>query len=389
MPVSFKWTPEEQRTYSFARLLKYIQTDIVPFHPYYRETFKEAGLDLGRINSYRDFSRLPITERSDLVRDPGLFCLQPKMSENGYETAEIPKAAQARYLLKSLKGKRLRDYYGQERKLYDRFRHTVSIEWEPIHYQTGGGGMGERVTVYYTNNDVKVIVPRLLGMLYLFGFEPSMRILNLFPAFQHIGFFQMVFTEFFLDDGISVFNTCGENAIPLSRQVRIAGSTPFDLYVATPSFINVWLKRAVSMVEEGEMEKPEPVNYAVLAGENITDDSMVRIHEMFSEIGSPDIKIIQAYGSTELKGLFFECCEESGFHLNPEYYFWEVLDPDSREPVAWGDPGVLVFSHIGWRGTVLLRYWTGDYFENGVVWKRCDSCGHTMPIALGPISYVE
>ncbi|MBN1289998.1 MAG: hypothetical protein JXA49_10225 [Actinobacteria bacterium] len=386
MPVSFKWTPEEQRAYSLAKLLKYIETDIYPYHPHYRAMFKESGLVPEQIKSYRDFIKLPITEKADVLREPGAFCLQPKLNGDGNETVGIPKSRQMEYLWKSLRGKRLRDYYGPGRRFMERFQHTVSTEWEPIHYQSGGGAAGENLTVYYTYKDISEIVPRLLGMLYLFGFEPSMKVFNLFPAFQHIGFFHMLFTEFFLDDGISVFNTCGENAISLSRQVRIAGSTPFDLYVATPSYMNVWLKKAVAMVEDGEIKRPEPVKFALLAGENITDEFKVRIRDLFSEIGSPEVKLIQAYGSTELKGLFCECREESGFHLNPEYYFWEILDPDSREPVGWGEPGVLVFSHIGWRGTVLLRYWTGDYFQRGVMWKRCESCGHTMPLAMYPVT---
>jgi phenylacetate-coenzyme A ligase PaaK-like adenylate-forming protein len=56
-----------------------------------------------------------------------------------------------------------------------------------------------------------------------------------------------------------------------------------------------------------------------------------------------------------------------------------VLDKDTLEPVGSGEPGVLVFSHIDSRGTVLLRYYTGDYVFNGIVNDKCPECGHQVP----------
>ncbi len=54
-----------------------------------------------------------------------------------------------------------------------------------------------------------------------------------------------------------------------------------------------------------------------------------------------------------------------------------------------GEPGVLVFSHIDWRGTVLVRYWTGDLAKGGLRWERCRCCGYTFPLLFGPICRAE
>ena len=88
---------------------------------------------------------------------------------------------------------------------------------------------------------------------------------------------------------------------------------------------------------------------------------------------------------TELKWVCTECSEGSGLHLNPKYYYWELLHPETREPVAPGEPGVLVFSHIGWRGTVLVRFWTGDLIKGGARWDRCSHCGYMFPRIFPPI----
>jgi phenylacetate-coenzyme A ligase PaaK-like adenylate-forming protein len=52
--------------------------------------------------------------------------------------------------------------------------------------------------------------------------------------------------------------------------------------------------------------------------------------------------------------------------------------------VPEGHEGVLTFSHIDFRGTVLIRYYTGDLIK-GVVWNKCEHCGHTGPRLLTPL----
>jgi len=127
----------------------------------------------------------------------------------------------------------------------------------------------------------------------------------------------------------------------------------------------------------------------VLAAEPLSTEYRDKLKAQFEKIGSPEVKIIEGYGSTELRAAFFECGEQTGLHLNPEFYFWEVLDPETREPVKWGEPGVLCFSHIDWRGTSLLRYWMGDLIQGGVTWEKCSSCGLTLPVLRPPIGRAE
>ena len=206
----------------------------------------------------------------------------------------------------------------------------------------------------------------------------------MFPGLPHLAFFQVMFAEFTVDHGASIFHTFGGKAIPTEKQVIIASMLPFDMYIAIPSYMTYWLKTAVQMIEAG-VPKPAPVKYAVLAAEPLSDEYRDKLKDQFEKIGSPEVKIIEGYGSTELRAAFFECDEKTMMHLNPEFYFWEMLDPETREPVKWGEPGVLCFSHIDWRGTVLLRYWTGDLIQGGVTWEACAKCGLTMPILRPPI----
>jgi phenylacetate-coenzyme A ligase PaaK-like adenylate-forming protein len=67
----------------------------------------------------------------------------------------------------------------------------------------------------------------------------------------------------------------------------------------------------------------------------------------------------------------------------------EVVDPESGEPVPDGTGGEIVWTPINSRGTVVLRYRTGDHIENGITWEPCPCCGRRMPRLMGKISRVS
>ena len=51
-----------------------------------------------------------------------------------------------------------------------------------------------------------------------------------------------------------------------------------------------------------------------------------------------------------------------------------------------GNPGELVFTPLDARGSVVLRYRTGDYIDGGLVYEPCPYCGRTAPRLVGRIS---
>jgi len=64
----------------------------------------------------------------------------------------------------------------------------------------------------------------------------------------------------------------------------------------------------------------------------------------------------------------------------------EVIDPSSGEVVPDGHPEELVFTPLDARGTVVLRYRTGDFIDGGLIWEACPHCGRRVPRLLGNIS---
>ena len=90
-----------------------------------------------------------------------------------------------------------------------------------------------------------------------------------------------------------------------------------------------------------------------------------------------DIKAYDIYGLTEIcgPGVSFECSEQSGMHINEDFFLPEIIDPDTLQPLPLGEQGELVFTTIQKFGMPLLRYRTRDLCT--LTRNEC-SCGRTL-----------
>ena len=89
------------------------------------------------------------------------------------------------------------------------------------------------------------------------------------------------------------------------------------------------------------------------------------------------IKAYDIYGLTELSGpgVSFECCEQSGMHVNEDHFLPEIIDPDTEEVLPLGAEGELVFTSLDKEAFPLLRYRTRDICQ--LSREKC-SCGRTL-----------
>ena len=89
------------------------------------------------------------------------------------------------------------------------------------------------------------------------------------------------------------------------------------------------------------------------------------------------IKAYDIYGLSEIAGpgVGYECECQHGTHLNEDHYFPEIVDPNTLEPVAPGETGELVFTHLTKEGMPLLRYRTKDL--TALHYDKCP-CGRTL-----------
>jgi len=77
---------------------------------------------------------------------------------------------------------------------------------------------------------------------------------------------------------------------------------------------------------------------------------------------------------------------QSGYHLYPDLGIVEIVDPKTGQPVPNGQPGEIVFTPLAARGTVVLRYRTGDCTDGGLTYEQCPVCRRVVPRLFGNIS---
>lgn len=90
-----------------------------------------------------------------------------------------------------------------------------------------------------------------------------------------------------------------------------------------------------------------------------------------------DAPFYDQYGLAEINtGLAGECECQDGLHLQADYAYPEIVDPETHEPLPEGERGVLVLTTLGRDGQVVLRYVTGDL--TSIRYGQCE-CGRTLP----------
>ncbi len=393
--------PAEQRKQALARLFQYVRDYVEPYHPYLRKLYRQQGVDVSKLKTADDLRRLPIIDKTHLRENPQLFILQPTFpgvpGPAGYETAPIARAKMLNYMYQATRN-RPRDYSSLVRResFAQRVRRRALMEWLPIHFHVSTGSTGNPTPATYTYYDLKHVIPQMASLMVIpksrkpddLFFDWGDRSMNIFPGAPHLAFFAPVLSKAAI--GISSFDTFGGNVIPTDRQIMIFEQGGFASLTAVPSYLVHWLRRAAILQQEGKIGKLSKFLRVAVGAEPMSESMREYIRSLALGLGAhPKFKIYQSLGMTEMKWYALECSEGSGIHLNPRYYYWELLHPQTREPVAEGEPGVLVFSHIGWRGTVFMRYWTGDLIKGGFRWTRCEHCGYTFPRVFPPVCRAE
>lgn len=377
---------DAQKAMSLDRAIQYVQDFVAPYSPYYREQFKNLGIDTDSLRSYDDFRKIPITYKEDISAQPDRFVLSPGIpgEPNPQGTATLATEHWDSYREYAREPK-LKDLFFP-RSPAERMKEAFHNEWLPVHFQSSGGSTGKSLTTAHTLRDVTVNFARAGAWWYAMRRDVSQqdKWLNLMPAAPHLGIYAGMLIP--LLNGVPNFNTFGGKVMPTERQIEIASQDSFAIILAIPSYLTHWLRTAKKMIAAGTIAPITTFRIAYCVAEPITDSYKQVLHDLFKEVGSPGVEILEGMGSTELRSAgFYECHEGSKLHFDPELFFGEILDPETKEPVAPGQPGVFVWSHVGWRGTAILRYWTGDFVSGGMKWGNCDHCGLTIPRLITPI----
>ena len=152
------------------------------------------------------------------------------------------------------------------------------------------------------------------------------------------------------------------------RQIMFIRDLNATILCCTPSYA-AYL--AESMKEMGLTPDQIPLKAGIFGAETWTENMRKEIEKKLA------IKAYDIYGLSEIAGpgVAFECCEQNGMHINEDFFYPEIVDPDTGKPLPDGEYGELVFTCIGKEALPLLRYRTRDVCK---LERSVCSCGRTL-----------
>ena len=370
-----KWdslAAEQLRVLQGRKLRRFLTEQVVPFSKHYGDLFHEEGIDPDSIRSIEDLARIPFTSKRSLTGPEG----EPAPTRDFVivPDEDVLKRRPSTILRATYRGRSgVKEDFGKE--------------YRPILMTSTTGRSAEPVPFLYTQHDIDNLALAGRRMMEVCESSADYRHMNLFPFAPHLAFWLAHYAGL----GFNTFNlsTGGGKAMGTDGNVRLLGKVDPDALIGMPTFLYHVLQVAV---EKGlDCRK---IKRIVLGGEKVPEGTRRKLRALCAELGSGNVDIMATYGFTESKMAWPECPGRdvdgsTGYHLYPDLGIIEVVDPDTGEPVGEGEPGEIVFTPLDSRGSVVIRYRTGDLISEGLTHEPCPGCGRTMPRLLGRISRVS
>lgn len=287
---------------------------------FYRRLFQEHGVDPQDIQSPDDIAALPLTKKSDLVDNYpyGMCAVDPS---------------------------------------------------EIIRVHASSGTTGKPINTYYTRKDQENWVKCMGRNCGIAGITRD--------DVCQIAFRYTLFTGAF---GHHLgAESCGAMVIPTSagqteRQIMMMMDLRTTVLHCTPSY-------AIVLAEKLRELHIDPDDLSLRLGihgaESMSEEMRRQIENGLG------VTALKDYGLTEFggPGVSIECPHKSGFHINEDYFFPEVIDPETLTSVPPGSVGEMVFTSLQREANPLIRYRTRDI--SYLIYDTCE-CGRTL-VRHGPI----
>ncbi len=342
------------------QLEHYLRTRVLPFSAHYQKLFTEAVL-----TAETPLAQMPFTSKADLIPNPREFVLTPDAAILRRQPATIWHAL--RHGSAATKAS---------------FEH----EFRPLLMTSTTGRSSSPVPFIYTAHDLDIMQLAGRRIMEIGGTQLGWRHLNMFPFAPHLAFWQAHYCS--LGFGAFMVGTGGGKTLGTEGNLNMIDKIKPEVLIGMPTFLYHVLTLAA-----GTHHWPQ-LRILVLGGEKVPPGMRRKLRALCAELGSSNVSVVSTYAFTEAKMAWIECpaidgSPSSGYHLSPDLGITEIIDPNTGIPVGPGEPGEIVYTPLDARGTVVLRYRTGDRTDGGLVHGVCPHCGRMSLRLTGNISRVS
>lgn len=350
-----KWSSKKQKILQAKKLQAMLP--LFTLAPYYHSLFKIQNINILKIKTTDDLVHLPFTTKHDLVASVehpekyGAFVVNPMKHLH-----RLPKVTTMKLF-----------FSGTLKK------HLVE-EFKPIHVHFTSGRSAMSIPVLYTSYDLEKLKEAAERIISLLKLPHTVRVVNALPFAPHLAFWQTVYATNHL--GIFGLHTGGGKIMGTEKIIALLEKLQAEVLIGMPSYVYHLISTARQY-----RHYFSHLNYIFLGGEAVTPGYVHKLKELLTECFAPHVQVFTTYAFTEGKVAWTQCHEESGYHLYPDMEFIEVVDETGKR-VPDGSIGEIVYTGLDYRGTVFLRYKTGDFGSLEV--GPCTHCGAKTP-RLSPI----
>jgi phenylacetate-CoA ligase len=271
---------------------------------HYRKVFAEVGFEPGDLKSFADLRRLPFTRKADYVA--GLEAQPPFGALAAVEPGEAVR----------------------------------------VHFSSGT--TARPAPVLWTQADIERWADLYARYLYAQGLRRG-------------DIFQCMFNYAWFVGGLGATLAAqhlGALVIPASsgdteRQIETIFQYGSQCVIGTPSFMAHMAEAAEKLGRDLTTSRVKMVCVGGEPGASIPG-TRERIERQWGA------KMFDCYGALECQPIGWDTAAQLGPTLAEDFIYVEVLHPDTKEPVADGERGVLVLTHLDKEACPLVRWWTGD-----------------------------
>ena len=232
-----------------------------------------------------------------------------------------------------------------------------------VELHASSGTTGKPIVVGYDRGDMDLWADCIMRLVQMAGVVPSDRVQMAFGYGMFTGGFGLHYGLQRL--GCMMIPAGSGNTERQIQMIQDYGST---VLVATPSY-------AMHVCEVGEKMgvdwEKSTLRVGLFGGEPCTPALKAEIESRMHIVCTDN------YGLTEVMGpgVSGECLASRDMqHIAEDHFLWEVVDPNTGEPVPDGEEGELVLTPLGKHAIPVRRYRTHDLTH--VIKEKC-ACGRT------------
>ncbi len=341
------------------RKLRWFFRHKLPYSPFFRDVFAKEKLHWSDFKTTDDLQKIPLISKADIAPTetdrtrPRKFILQP-------DAHLIKKYATKRELLSLIKMKMMK----QDAKA------VLAKEYKPLHLHFTTGRTAMPTPFGYSAYDLQLLRETGRRLFNVAGFSSDNVGLNAFPYSPHLGFWLAYYG--LLEAGLTSLASGGGKVMGTQKIMDSLERLKVNVVTFIPGYFYHLLRQAVQ-----ERRDFSNIKYVIFGAERVSPAFRDKARELLVQVGAHEVQILATYASTEAKTAWIQCAEHTGYHLYPDLEYIELVDADGKR-VKDGEPGEIVFTALDWRGTVVVRYRTGDMAQ-GIEYDPCPSCGRTVP----------